>query len=104
MVMMFQVSSGVEKKTYAEVVFELLEKHRTSCTMTGLELMRGVLSEDDVRLNFKMLDQKRCYTIGFRHPNFHQMTDDLPGVWNIQSVNLASGVVAADGLPGIPHQ
>lgn len=92
------------EKTYAEAVFELLAKHHTLCAMTGLELVWGVLSADDVRLNFRTLDQKRCYTIGFRHPNFHPMTADPPGVWNIQSVNLVSGVTATDGLPGVPNQ
>ena len=32
------------------------------------------------------------------------MTADPPGVWNIQSVDLASGVATAAGLPGIPRQ
>ena len=44
------------------------------------------------------------YTIGFRHPNFHPMAADPPGVWNIQSVDFASGVATAAGLPGIPRQ
>ena len=32
------------------------------------------------------------------------MVADPPGVWNIQSVDLASGVATAAGLPGIPRQ
>ena len=35
----------------------------------------------------------RCYTIGFRHPNFQ---------W--PPVDLASGIATAAGLPGIPRQ
>ena len=53
---------------------------------------------------FQTLDRGRCYTIGFRHPNFHPMAADPPGVWNIQSVDLASGVATAAGLPGISRQ
>ena len=34
-----------------------------------------------------------------RHPNFHPMVADPPGVLNIQSVDLASGVATAAGLP-----
>ena len=53
---------------------------------TGLRLRRGLLCVDDVRLDFQTLDRGRCYTIGFR-----TVVADPPGVWNIQSVDLASG-------------
>ena len=43
-------------------------------------------------------------TIGFCHPNFHPMAADPRGVWNIQSVDLASATATAAGLPGIPRQ
>ena len=91
-------------ETYAEVLFELLAKSPTFLAATGLRLRRGLLCVDDVRLDFQTLERGRCYTIGFRHPNFHPMVADPPGVWNIQSVNLASGVATATGLPGIPRQ
>ncbi|MEW8078594.1 MAG: hypothetical protein AB2822_10985 [Candidatus Thiodiazotropha endolucinida] len=91
-------------ETYAEVLFELLAKSPTFLAATGLRLRRGLLCVDDVRLDFQTLDRGRCYTIGFRHPNFHPMAADPPGVWNIQSVDLASGVATAAGLPGIPRQ
>ena len=91
-------------ETYAEVLFELLAKNPTFLAATGLRLRRGLLWVDDVRLDFQTLDRGRCYTIGFRHPNFHPMAADPPGVWNIQSVDLASGVATAAGLPGIPRQ
>ena len=32
------------------------------------------------------------------------MAADTSGVWNIQLVDLASGVATAAGLPGIPRQ
>ena len=32
------------------------------------------------------------------------MDADPPGVWNIQSVDLAPGAATAAGLPGIPRQ
>ena len=91
-------------ETYAEVLFELLAKSPTFFTATGLRLRRGLLCVDDVRLDFQTLDRGRCYTIGFRHPHFHPMAADPPGVWNILSVDLASGVATATGLPGIPRQ
>ena len=89
-------------ETYAEVLFELLAKSPTFLAATGLRL--SLLCVDDVRIDFKTLERGRCYTIGFRHPNFHPMVADPPGVWNIQSVDLASEVATAAGLPGIPRQ
>ena len=89
---------------FAEVLFEHLAKSPTFLAATGLRLRRGLLCVDDVRLHFQTLDRGRCYTIGFRHPNFHPMAADPPGVWNIQSVDLASGVATAAGLPGILRQ
>ena len=86
------------------MLFELLAKSPTFLSATGLRLRRGLLCVDDVRLDFLTLDRGRCYTIGFRHPNFHPMAADPPGVWNIQSVKLASGVARAASLPGIPCQ
>ena len=71
---------------------------------TGLRLRRGLFCVDGVRLDFQTLECGRCYTIGFRHPNFHPMAADPPGIWNIQSIDLASGVATAAGLPGIPRQ
>ena len=71
---------------------------------TGLRPRRGLLCVDDVRLDFQTLERRRYYTIGFRHPNFHPMVAEPPGVWNIQSIELASGVATATGLPGIPRQ
>ena len=87
-------------ETYAEVLFELLAKSPNLLAATGLRPRRG----DDVRLDFRTLDRGRCYTIGFRHPNFHPMAADPPGVRNIQSVDMESGVVTAACLPGIPRQ
>ena len=82
-------------ETYAEVLFELLAKSTTFLAATGLRLRRGLLCVDDVRLEFQTLERGRCYTIGFRHPNFHPMVADPPRVCNIQSVDLASGVATA---------
>ena len=66
-------------ETYAEVLFELLAKSPTFLAATGLRLRRSFICVDDVRLDFQTLDRGRCYTIGFRHPNFHPMAADPPG-------------------------
>ena len=86
------------------MLFELLAKSLTFLAATGLRLRRGLRFVDDVRFDFQTLDRGRCYTIGSRHPNFHTMAADPQGNWNIQSVDLASGVATAAGLPGIPRQ
>ena len=90
-------------ETYAQVLFELLAESPTCLAATGLRLRRALLCVDDVRLDFQTLDRGRCYTIGFRHLNFHPMAADPPGS-GISSVDLASGVATATGLPGIPRQ
>ena len=87
-----------------KVLFELLAKSPTFLAATGFRLRRGLLCVDDVCLEFQTLERGRYYTIGFRHPNFHPMVTNPPGVWNIQSVDLASGVATAAGLQGIPRQ
>ena len=91
-------------ETLTEVLFELLANSPTFLVATGLRLRRGLLCVGDVCLDFQTLDRGRCYTIGFRHPNFHPMAADPPEVWNIQSVDLASRVATAAGLPAIPRQ
>ena len=92
-------------ETYAEVLFfKLMAKSPTFLAATGLRLRRGSLCVDDVCLDFQTLDRGRCYTIGFCHHKFLPMAADPLGVWNIHSVDLASGVATAAGLPCIPRQ
>lgn len=99
------------EKTYAELVFDLLSEYPGMVEESGLTLLRDHLCEGDVRLNFTKLDSSRCYTIGFRHPNFHPMGKDPSGIWNIQSADLNTGELhyntsedSAEGLPHIPRQ
>jgi hypothetical protein len=97
-------------QTYAEIVHGLLALVPGFAAASGLRLARGFLCEGDVRLDFAALDPARCYTLGFRHGNFHPMTADPPGIWNIQTAVLATGVpeymttAASPGLPLVPRQ
>lgn len=91
-------------ETSAKVLYGLLAEYPTFRAAAALGLNRRLLCADDVRLDFKHLDRGRCYTFGFRHPNFHPMTANPPGVWIIQTVNVTIGGFRADGLPGIPLQ
>lgn len=96
-------------KTYAEIVHELfLASDPGFAAATGMTLERDYLCEGDMRLAFASLDRSRSYTIGFRHGNFHPMRADSPGIWNIQTADLATGAPeygpASPGLPLIPRQ
>jgi hypothetical protein len=100
-------------KTYAELVHELLAAcHPDFVSATGMGLERDFLCEGDVRLSFATLDASRCYTVGFRHGNFHPVTADAPSIWNIQTAVLATGAPeyfgpeagGATGLPLVPRQ
>lgn len=91
--------------TFAETLFSLLERIPEVVETTGARLVRGVLGPDDVRLEFDSLDAGRCYTVGFRHHNFHPLVEDPEGVWNIQSVELKSLAASREvGVPGLPQQ
>jgi hypothetical protein len=76
-------------KTYAEILHEVLGRHEAFVRETGMALKRGHLCEGDVRLDFERLDPAACYTVGFRHENFHPLTSDPSAVWNIQATRLA---------------
>jgi hypothetical protein len=39
--------------------------------------------------SFKRLDKSKCYTVGFRHNDFHPLQADKPKMWFIQSCDLA---------------
>jgi hypothetical protein len=94
--------------TWAEVLHELLAAYPVCVEAAGLTLRRGVLGPEDVRLDFAALDPRHCYTVGFRHKDPHPLQADPPGVWNIQSADLSTGVAAygpeAPGLPHLPRQ
>jgi len=91
-------------KTYAELVHELLQSRPGTLKC---ELVRGLLDPNDVRLRFPDIgnDASRCFTIGFRHPNFHPLASDPADIWNMQCVNLTTGAISYDsGLPGLSGQ
>lgn len=93
-------------KSYAEIVHELLEEHEEFAERTGMCLVQDLLFPGDTRLDFADLDASKCYTIGFRHRNFHPMKADPQGIWNIQAADLATGTpeYKSQGLAGVPRQ
>ncbi|QID21223.1 pM448R [African swine fever virus] len=91
-------------KTFAELVYELLQQHST-CDVT-LEKNKT----QGTRLFFNNLNPDYCYTIGIRHHNLQPLIYDPQNIWAIQSTNLKTlktvypeyyGYI---GIPGIQSQ
>ena len=92
-------------KTYAEVVFEIASLYTEFIQETKAALIRT--PDGETRIDFGNLDPEKCYTVGFRHHDFHPLVGDPQRMWQIQSANLATGKISYGGdggLPGIPHQ
>ena len=95
--------------TYAEIFYDLATRlYPDFVSETGITLVNT--DDGGTKLEFKNLSRTVCYTVGFRHHNFHPMTSDPERMWQIQSTNLATPspeVVYSGnnlGLPGIPDQ
>jgi hypothetical protein len=112
--------------TFAEIFFDLATRaYPDFCKQTGIALKKG--PGDVTRLTFLHLDPHWCYTVGFRHHDFHPMKADPERMWQIQCTDLtgarpqvnqltapttlvatADGVLGAEkavlGLPGLPWQ
>ena len=95
--------------TYAEIFHDLAQRlYPGFVSETGLKLERP--ADGTTRLSFAQLDRSRCYTVGFRHHNFHPMTADPERIWQIQSADITGATPRVTysgrgrGLPGIPDQ
>jgi hypothetical protein len=92
--------------TYAEVFADLACRLYPAFVETaGLALDRR--PDGTTRLRFARLDPQRCYTVGFRHHNFHPLRLDPERMWQVQSADLAGvapRVARGVGLPGVPFQ
>ena len=72
----------------AELIYELLAATDPEYTL-GLSLRYNLFCPGDTCIELPTFDPSFCYTVGFHHPNFHPLQHDSPGIWNIQSVDLA---------------
>lgn len=95
--------------TYAAVFHDIAQRlYPAFVAETGMTL--EARADGTTRLNFTKLDRTRCYTVGFRHHNFHPMRADPERMWQIQSTDLSGAVPQVvfsgngRGLPGIPDQ
>lgn len=87
-------------KTYSELIFDLLSRLAPKAIQT-----LGIKLKTNKKLEFSNLDKSYCYTIGFRHHNFHLLTTDPEKIWNIQKVNLMTlDVVYNEGLAEVEKQ
>ena len=95
--------------TYAAVFHDIAQRlYPAFVAETGMTL--ETRADGTTRLNFAKLDRTCCYTVGFRHHNFHPMTADPERMWQIQSTDLSGATPRVvfsgngSGLPVIPDQ
>jgi hypothetical protein len=107
----YDVSSlrWIGPRTYAEVVHDLAARlYPAFVAEAGLGLERTPGGE--TRLTFARLDPAYCYTLGFRHHDFHPVRADPERLWQIQCAHLARPVprvlcgLVAGRLPRVPAQ
>ena len=82
-------------KTYIEALAE-----------SFYNLSRGVVEHEvpDMETVFKKLNKDNCYSLGFRHPNFHPFSADTAGVWMIRSFNTKTLQEESMDSLGFPQQ
>jgi hypothetical protein len=93
--------------TYAEVFVDLARRRYPDFVAeTGLGLEKD--SDGGTRLRFDKLDCDYCYTIGFRHHNYHPVRADPERMWVVQCTYLGGPAPAVEfgggRLPGLPPQ
>lgn len=99
---------------YAEIFDRIASTYPAFYSKAGVKIVRH--GDAGPFLFCGDLDRSKCYTLGFRHHDFHPMTWDPQGMWQIQYTHLLAPssdesagerVVCWDdggGLPGIPWQ
>ena len=78
--------------TYAEVFHDLVNRlYPEFKTLTGMDILY-INYKDEVKtyLTFTNLDTNYCYSMGFRHHNFHPLKIDKEKIWQIQHVDLSA--------------
>jgi len=78
--------------TYAEIFYDLVNRlYPEFKILTGMDISY-INYKDEVKtyLTFTNLDTKYCYSMGFRHHNFHPLKIDKEKIWQIQHVDLST--------------
>ena len=79
------------KLTYAEIFYDLVDRlYPAFKAQTGMDILYIAHTNDTIKtiLTFTNLDHNFCYTIGFRHHDFHPMKADSEKIWQVQYVDL----------------
>jgi hypothetical protein len=79
------------KLTYAEIFNDLVTRlYPDFKILTGMDIIY-LNHKDEVKtyLTFTNLDTNYCYSMGFRHHNFHPLKLDCEKIWQIQYVDLS---------------
>ena len=86
--------------TYSEIIYDLISRlYPEVIENLGISLI------NNTRLDFKNLDKTYCYTIGFRHHNFHPLKNDPEKIWNIQKTKLSTlDVIYNEAIDGLQKQ
>ncbi len=76
--------------TYAEIIHDLVSRlYPEFVEASGMSLR---VRPGRTTLEFTKLDRSRCYTIGFRHHDFHPVRADPERIWQIQWASLTDTV------------
>lgn len=83
------------QKTYMETLAE-----------SFYNLSRGAVGYEvpNMEVVFAKLNKDNCYSLGFRHPDYHPFTADSAGVWMIKSYNLKTQKEESMDELGFPQQ
>ena len=79
------------KLSYAEIVYDLATRlYPEFKEITGMNI-EYIPHKNTIKtiLTFENLDPKYCYSIGFRHHNFHPMKIDSERMWQVQYTDLS---------------
>ena len=80
------------KMTYAEIFYDLVERlYPEFKALTGMGILYISLNgEVKTILTFSNLDPTKCYSLGFRHHNFHPLKIDPEKIWQVQYSDLST--------------
>ena len=80
------------KMTYAEIFYDLVDRlYPEFKAHTGMEILYISLNgEVKTILTFSNLDPTKCYSLGFRHHNFHPLKIDPEKIWQVQYSDLST--------------
>ena len=79
------------KLSYAEILYDLVTRlYPEFKELTGMNI-EYITHKNTIKtiLTFTNLDPKYCYSIGFRHHNFHPMKIDNERIWQVQYTDLS---------------